>query len=413
MPQAASTYAVGTPIEVKQGSEWRRGVVLGSAAESGLVLVKMRPTGSKYAADGATRWSFSDCCRPDGKRKAAPAPAPTPAPTPTSDAVDSRSHFVDEPAPGLCVGTLRWDEGLKFPKLPPWPLPAGDAPPSMGGWRDYLSTRLPPDSKGTIRVEPPMLDGCSYPLTLVHVLQLLRFRPPQPGPLHILAIGASSKAEERLLRDSNYWDELCHFLPGTSLELVFVGPEIAAARHKQTVKRGPRLTARSFRGTLGQLLAAEPERYTPSDTLVVGFNTGMGSGLYALMRSWLPDLLALLRRGFVGIFSCANDYSDLKGEVSVFVQLLHAKLVLAPRPNPFKAATVVRENDGDDATGDGDERAPPKGEEWSCSSCYVYAVQGRKPDAPALPPDAEAALQPALKKLAARLRATCTPSPVP
>ena len=44
----------------------------------------------------------------------------------------------------------------------------------------------------------------------------------------------------------------------------------------------------------------------------------------------------MLRREMVCIFTCANDYSDLKGELLVF-QLLGAQLVLRPQRSPFKA----------------------------------------------------------------------------
>lgn len=303
--------------------------------------------------------------------------------------------FVEEPGTGQCVGTLRWSADAPFPLLPSW---SERVPPPLNGWHSYLECRLPPDPTGTIRVQPPMLDGLSYPLTLAHALRVLRLQPPRPGPFVVLVIGASSKAEERLLRDSNYWEELLHFVPSTKVELVFVGPEIEAIYHGERVERG-RLTARCFRGTLGQLLHAEPH-HSAETTVAVGFNTGMGSGLYPLMNSWLPDLLALLRHQFVAIFSCANDYSDLNGELMVFRELLRANVIVPPQKNPFKAATVVRE--------DAREKC-----EWSCSSSYIYAVCGRTQGAPALPPDGDQNLENALRKLAKRHKRTQEPSEVP
>jgi len=256
-----------------------------------------------------------------------------------------------------------------------------------------------------------MLDGLSYVLTLLFALQQLNLQPPKPGPLTLLVIGASSKAEERLMRDSTYWQELRHFLPGTSLELVFVGPEIALAAHGRISRHGPRLTSRCFHGTLGELLRKEPH-HTAEDTIAVGFNTGMGNasagmkkGGFSLMKSWLPDLMALLEMGLVGIFTCANDYSDLRGEMAIFSQLLDASFVLPPCKSPFKAATIVRESNDVQAC------------EWSCSSCYVYAVRGRNEGAVALPePGSEAMEQklvPKLMTLAKRLAQTQTVSPVP
>lgn len=351
--------------------------------------------------DGRTAWHFAEDAKgsPTGRLQPAALPASTSIAAGSSLPPQAGLKFVEDPGTGQCVGTLRWSAGAAFPPLPPWDGPTA---PALDSWRAYLETRLPPDESGTIRVEPPMLDGLSYPLTLVHAMRLLRLKPPRPGPFAILVLGASSKAEERLLRDSNYWEELLHYLPGTQLELLFVGPEVEPCYHGTTVRRDSwrgQLVARCFRGTLGDLLRAEP-RHTADSALLVGFNTGMGSGLYPLMRSWLPDLLDLLRAGFVAVFTCANDYSDLKGELLVFSELLGAALVLPPRQNPFKAATVVREDQRDRC-------------EWSCSSSFMYAVRGRVEGAQPLPPPGDAALEKALRELAKKHKRTQVPSTVP
>jgi len=208
------------------------------------------------------------------------------------------------------------------------------------------------------------------------------------------------------VRHSKYWAELCHFLPpridGLPLELFFVGPEIDENLHRKEAKLGPGVVANRFRGTLGALLASDPS-ICRDDTLIVGFNTGMGSGLWPLMRSWLPDLLAILRGGFIALFTCANDFSDLRGETLVW-ELLGARMLMAPQRNPFKAATIVHE--------------PPASvlahPEWSCSSCFVYAICGRKEKAPALPElGRETQLEKQLLKLACEHKRTQEPSPMP
>ena len=76
-------------------------------------------------------------------------------------------------------------------------------------------------------------------------------------------------------------------------------------------------------------------------------------------------------------------------------------LALRPTRNPFKAATIVREP--------GVEAGAPG--EWSCSSIFLYAVHGRRDDAPPLPQKGE--LEKMLGPLAQQLRETQTPSPVP
>jgi hypothetical protein len=71
------------------------------------------------------------------------------------------------------------------------------------------------------------------------------------------------------------------------LHLVFVGPEIAEIDDGvEVAPPSPRLSAECVRGTLGALLAQRPQ-LTAANTVCVGFNTGMGSGLYPLMQSWL------------------------------------------------------------------------------------------------------------------------------
>ena len=181
-------------------------------------------------------------------------------------------EFEHDAPNGQCVGTLRWSGGAGFPPLGAWPAGA-PAAPQLKGWRDYLEFRMPADASGTIKVEAPLLDGMSYPLSLILALQKLNLRPPQPGPLYVLIIGASSKAEERLVRDSDYWQELTRFFPKAMIELVFAGPEIARSTHGKVVQVAPRLRARCYHGTLGQLIKDEPQ-HTPESTIVVGFNTG-------------------------------------------------------------------------------------------------------------------------------------------
>ena len=79
--------------------------------------------------------------------------------------------------------------------------------------------------------------------------------------------------------------------------------------------------------------------------------------------------------------------------------------MLPPRKNAFKAATVVRESTDVEVC------------EWSCSSCYMYAVCGREEGAPALPAAGDSTaleeLKRSLRKLGKKLAQTQTPSAVP
>ena len=375
---------------------------MSTAAPPAIVVAAKSQLLKLTRVDGETRWIFADAA-PKKPKPQKPPPDAKP-----------KMDFEHDAAYGECVGTLRWSEKDAFPKLAAWPLPAGTPPPALSGWRKYLEMRLAntADASGTLRIEPPMIDGLSYPLSLVFALQQLRLRPPQPGPLQLLLVGASSKAEERLMRETTYWHELLHYFPGANLELVFVGPEINTRDHGKKTQHGPRLVARCFHGTLGDLLRAEPNRHSPEQSIVVGFNPGFGNcsdgmakGGFALMSSWLPDLCDILRLGLVAVFTCANDYSDLRGELALWQTLLHADLVLQAQRNPFKAATVVRESNELEVC------------EWSCSSSYVYAVCGREDGAPPLPSvgdkAAEEALKKEMRKMAKKLAKSQAPSQVP
>eukprot|EP00962_Isochrysis_galbana_P023297 scaffold7011_cov112-Isochrysis_galbana.AAC.27 len=121
-------------------------------------------------------------------------------------------QFVEAPAVPQsempCVGTLRWDEARDFPSLPAFPSRLSRESASaelLGGWRAYLQGRLSPDPSGSVQVEPPMLDGLSYPLTLLLAMRALGLLVPHRKAQlrHVLVIGASSRAEERLVRSAS------------------------------------------------------------------------------------------------------------------------------------------------------------------------------------------------------------------
>ena len=113
----------------------------------------------------------------------------------------------------------------------------------------------------------------------------------------------------------------------------------------------------------------------PNDVplMIVGFNTGMGGGGGALARGWAPDLVETLRRTDApAVFTAANDYADLRGELAVF-KALGARFIVNPRTNPFRAFThTIGEGEGEP----GVRSAPREGEKWSCANAFVYAVRG-------------------------------------
>ena len=90
----------------------------------------------------------------------------------------------------------------------------------------------------------------------------------------------------------------------------------------------------------------------------------------------------------------------MRGETLVW-QLLRANFVLKPMRNPFKAASIVHEP--------GSSHKP----EWSCSSCFLYAIRGCADGAQPPPAGREATLHDALHKLAKKHKRTQTPSDMP
>eukprot|EP01024_Parvocaulis_polyphysoides_P035063 TRINITY_DN31054_c0_g1_i2.p1 TRINITY_DN31054_c0_g1~~TRINITY_DN31054_c0_g1_i2.p1 ORF type:complete len:302 (-),score=47.93 TRINITY_DN31054_c0_g1_i2:43-834(-) len=217
-------------------------------------------------------------------------------------------------------------------------------------------------------LELPMMDGLSFPLTFLWALKSLVtcniFTPEQilrKKNLRVIVVGASKRAEERLFDKSNYWEELIYFLPQSNIELVFVGPEISKEKHKKSFQNSPKLKAFFFKGSFGQYLNYEKSLIV-DDTILVGFNTGFGSGDENLRKSFSSDLQIILKRKFLMVFTCSNDHSDLNGEEGVINQI-GGKFVLYPRKSPFAAVTVTHVEGQKDST-------------WSSANSFVYCLQG-------------------------------------
>ena len=93
-----------------------------------------------------------------------------------------------------------------------------------------------------------MLDALSFPVSVLHIMQQLQLQP-EPAPttatatttgggggggggeaaadvLNVVVLGASRRAEQRVLRSTRYFDELAAHFPGTTVKLWLVGPEI-------------------------------------------------------------------------------------------------------------------------------------------------------------------------------------------
>jgi hypothetical protein len=103
---------------------------------------------------------------------------------------------------------------------------------------------------------------------------------------------------------------------------------------------------------------------TNETTIVVAYNSGMGSGDQKLQASWSTDVAFLLDQDILCLFTCANDYMDVPGEVRV-MQQHQARFMIAPCPCPFAAMTVL----------------VPEGSQSHCTTqanSFAYAVKGRQ-----------------------------------
>lgn len=152
------------------------------------------------------------------------------------------------------------------------------------------------------------------------------------------------------------------FAHPTRVKLLLAGPDIK--RHGDERVFTPRLRSACFRGSLGAALDAH--RCDPATAVLVGFNTGSGSGIADVMASWAHDLRAVVAAGYLAIFTCVNDYSDMVGE-KLLHSVLGSRVLLPFRRNPFYAVSVWM----NPTVAPG--QAHPH---WSRGNHAVYAVRG-------------------------------------
>jgi len=295
--------------------------------------------------------------------------------------------LLDEAPPkDQCVGTFRWMD-QELPVLPAFPAQQ----PPLTDWNAFLSVRLP----NLESIVPQFIDALSYPVSLLYCLQEAGLALTA-SVQNVLIAGASERAEERLLFNTNYFQDWASFHPAVGKwKLYLVGPEISAGRHSKTTQLSAKMQAECYRGTMGELLTEHYGEFTPSNTVVVGFNPGFGSGFLPLMTSWAGDLVTLLNLRLPVFFTCANDYGDLRGESLVLSEVLGPNYLLPPRQNPLCAMTTLH---------------PPGGREtaWTRSSSFLYGLQGYRPGAsgPVVPRKDKALLTHTLERVCAALQAS-------
>ena len=262
-----------------------------------------------------------------------------------------------------CPGTFRWSETKKWPKLPPYPHSPVEY---CKGWGPYLKSRGGNGLLSLAKSDPSILDCLSFPVTLIQALKRLGLTP---GPvMRVVILGASRRAEERTARSTQYWDEVAHCFEGSKITLSFVGPEISATG---PIAGSGLVEASSFRGNLRDFRAAHPGLASDThSTIFVVFNGGFGNFVeshnFSLLWSWLPDLMLLTKIRAPLVFTCANDYADVRGEMEVMHKLLGARFIAAPEKNAAGFATTLL----------GEGVAPEDATGWSRGNSFWYSVCG-------------------------------------
>jgi hypothetical protein len=194
-------------------------------------------------------------------------------------------------------------------------------------------------------------------------------------------MGCAAKCEERVLRETNCWDELSRFIKADSeCKVWLIGPEMSEtkelfSRTGTEVSPMPgNLSFGLFRGTATAFFRAHPGLLAPaSQTVAVGLNCGFGNwenplpGRYNLLFDWLPDLYFLTGTKMPIVFTCANDFADAAGESGVMHRILGALFLVPPRENQFGfASTLIPPGVSPEAAG----RLYTRG------NSFLYAVQG-------------------------------------
>lgn len=264
-------------------------------------------------------------------------------------------------------GTFRWRKSKALPSMPPYTHTELSL---HSGWMEYFLSRCSSTDECKALVHQATNDLClidciSTPVTIGKLIQETNLHIPLDH-VSIVIIGTSSKAEERIAKETNSFHELSHILHHYKvMDVWLVGPEMSSNTAKFEHK-ALNMNMKSFRGSAIDFFRAHTQLLT-QPTIVVGVNCGFGNWAnppavrYNLLESWLPDLFFLTSTKLPLFFTCANDTEDLIGEVSLMQKVMGANFILAPQPNKFDfASTLVN-----------DEK-----NQYSRGNSFYYGVQG-------------------------------------
>eukprot|EP00929_Paragymnodinium_shiwhaense_P046901 TRINITY_DN23845_c0_g1_i1.p1 TRINITY_DN23845_c0_g1~~TRINITY_DN23845_c0_g1_i1.p1 ORF type:complete len:646 (-),score=85.92 TRINITY_DN23845_c0_g1_i1:25-1962(-) len=342
-----------------------------SAKKDGQMASLLESIQMKLVASSERKGELDTACN----RQEPPATAKPLLATPQNEtAADKAARLksdIDETVDGRSPGTFRWSSTRVLPDLPALPRSAMSfAHVTARGWGPYLAARGGTQLVTQGQSDPALIDSLSFPLSLAWALKEVDALAPtkvrDTDRLHVVVLGATSKAEVRVWEHTNYWSELDSFFEQRpTIKYYFVGPELDSSSEMEIVQMQPPCATR--------FLQKHPE-LTPANTVCVTYNGGFGnfisSGRDELLWSWLPDLLFLADSGFLCVFFCANDYADLQGESVVHSELIGSYFAMEPCRNPFSMATTyggAPQTSADPEAGD---------MEWFRGNSFAYVTQG-------------------------------------
>ena len=244
-------------------------------------------------------------------------------------------------------GTFRWKRSKKLPSMPS-KSSVSKKNINLKSWKDYLLSRGDGEFLDSVLADLCYIDCLSSVVTISTLINNLNIE--HLHEIHLVIMGCSEKFEERILTETNMWEELLvnHAYAIDIIHLYFVGPEISKSKEFSRVNYGSNLMiSHLFKGTAIQFFRDNTSLLGSSNTIVVGLNCGFGNfenkgtRQYDLLISWLPDLYFLSATKIPLYFTTANDYADLVGEVTVMKYILQANFIMKPQENMFGFATTL------------------------------------------------------------------------
>lgn len=234
-----------------------------------------------------------------------------------------------------------------------------------------------------------LIDCLSTPLSIASLCRKAGISNSPSTPLealHIICIGASSKAEGRVLEETNCFTELAHIFSNVAdIRLHLVGPEMLTTS-QQPRRVATNLHVSSFRGTSKEFFRHAPQLLLGTSTVVVGVNCGFGNWenplpvRFNLLMQWLPDLYFLTGTKLPLLFTCANDYADLSGEVTLMMHIMGCYFIVPPSKNNFSYASTLippKTDEGSKRTQKNTANGSDNGStDYSCGNSFVYGCQG-------------------------------------